>query len=250
MYTVKQLARLAGVTPRTLHYYDEIGLLKPSLVGDNGYRYYGEQEVLRLQQILLFRQMELPLGQIAEILGHPDFDIERMLGEHRRSLLAKIGQLEQMVLTVDETVLYLKGQRKMDANQFFSGLSEKQQAAYEQEAMKKYDPETVKESHRKWKGYSDAEKQDILDEGKQIYRDLLAAMPEGAGSDTVQAVIQHWRDHMSYFWTPELEQLTGLADLYNEDARFKANFDALSPELAGFMREAVQIYVEKAKKRE
>ena len=91
MYTVKQLARSAGVTPRTLHFYDEIGLLKPTRVGDNGYRYYDEEAMLRLQQILLYRKMELPLEEIKQVMGRHDFDILSALEEHRLELQNKIS---------------------------------------------------------------------------------------------------------------------------------------------------------------
>lgn len=93
MYTVKDLARLAGITPRTLHYYDEIGLLKPSQVGDNGYRYYGEESLLRLQQILLYRQLELPLDEIKKLMGRRDFDILNALEAHKLAIQQKRDQL-------------------------------------------------------------------------------------------------------------------------------------------------------------
>ncbi len=243
MYTVKELSDLAGVTPRTLHYYDEIGLLKPSQVGDNGYRYYGEQEVLRLQQILLFRKMEMQLEEIKVLLDHPNLNVNQLLMEHRRALMQKIAQLNLIVQTVDETMMYLKGEKTMQTKQLFAGLSEEQQAEYSKEAEQKYDPEIVKASNKKWKQYSAADKQRIGEEGNQIYADLLAAMPEGEASAKVQAVIERWRRHLSYFWTPNLDQLLGLADLYNEDPRFKANYDRLHPDLAEFMRKAVQVYV-------
>ena len=243
MYTVKELSDLAGVTPRTLHYYDEIDLLKPSQIGDNGYRYYGEQEVLRLQQILLFRKMEMQLEEIKALLDHPNLNVNQLLMEHRRALLQKIEQLNLIVQTVDETMMYLKGEKTMQTKQLFAGLSEEQQAEYSKEAEQKYDPEIVKASNKKWKQYSEADKQRIGEEGNQIYADLLAAMPEGEASAKVQAVIERWRRHLSYFWTPNLDQLLGLADLYNEDPRFKANYDKIHPDLADFMRKAVRVYV-------
>jgi MerR family transcriptional regulator, thiopeptide resistance regulator len=243
MFTVKQLSKIADITPRTVHYYDEIGLLKPSQVGDNGYRYYGEQEVLRLQQILLFRKMDVPLDEIKALLDSPSFDVNRILLEHKQALTQKIAQLNQIVQTVDETMRYLKGEKSMTKKQLFNGLSEEQQAEYSKEAEQKYDPEIVKASNKKWKQYSEAEKQRIGDEGNQIYADLLAAMPEGEASPKVQAIIERWRRHLSYFWTPNPEQLLGLADLYNEDPRFKANYDKIHPDLAEFMRKAVKVYV-------
>jgi len=247
MYTIKALAKLAGITPRTLHFYDEIGLLKPSQVGDNGYRYYGEEAVLRLQQILLFRKMDVPLETIMSLMAHPDFDALAALAEHRKALLLRIDQLNTLVQTVDETMAFLKGERTMSTNQLFHGLSDEQQAEYKKEAMQKYDPEVVKVSNQMWNKLSEADKEQIADEGNQVYADLAAAMPAGAGSPQAQAGVEHWRKHLNYFWQPNLEQLLGLADMYNDDPRFKANIDKVAPGLAEFMREAIRIYVEKLK---
>src|SRR5512135_1128806 len=103
MFTVKQLCKLAGVTPRTLHYYDQIGLLKPTRVGENGYRYYGEESVLLLQQILLYRQLDLPLEDIRKIMERPDFDVLRALESHKGELHKRIARMERLVATVDDT---------------------------------------------------------------------------------------------------------------------------------------------------
>src|SRR5512142_2846337 len=102
MFTIRQLCKMAGVTPRTLHYYDEIGLLKPSRVGENGYRYYGEESLLRLQQILLYRELDLPLESIKRILGRPDFDVLTALESHREELHKRIAQMERLAATVDD----------------------------------------------------------------------------------------------------------------------------------------------------
>ena len=106
-----------------------------------------------------------------------------------------------------------------------------------------YDPETVRESNRKWKSYSKLEKEAILAEGKSIYLDLAAAMSKGAEGKEVQAVIARWHKHMQYFWSPNDEQLLGLADLYNNDPRFRENYEKVASNLSGFMREAVKVYV-------
>ena len=131
----------------------------------------------------------------------------------------------------------------MSEKGLFEGFSEEQQEKYALEAEQMYDSETVRESNRKWKGYSAAKKETILAEGKAVYQDMIAAMPKGAASPEVQAIVERWRKHMDYFWTPNLDQLVALADGYNDDPRFKANFDKMDPRLAGFMREAVTIYV-------
>ena len=136
----------------------------------------------------------------------------------------------------------------MSQKQLFEVFSEEQQAEYEKEAMQMYDPETVKASNKKWKSYTTAEKQRIGDEGNAVYQDLLLAMPKGAASPEAQACVERWRKHMEYFWVPNDEQLLGLADLYNDDPRFKANFDKVHPDLAAFMRSAVSVYVENRRK--
>ena len=248
MYTVKQLAKLAGVSVRTLHYYDEIGLLKPSSLGGNGYRHYEEEALLKLQQILFYRELELSLDEIKAVTGRPDFDVETALRSHREALQGKVERLKRLIQTVDNTIDHLKGNESLNAKGLFEGFSEEEQEKYAQEAEQMYDPETVRASNRKWKSYSSAQKEHILTEGKAIYTDLAAAMPKGAGSKEVQAVIAHWHQHMQNFWSPNDEQLLGLADLYNDDPRFKANYDKIDPKLAGFMREAVKGYVKRRTK--
>ena len=247
MFTVKQLSQLAGVTPRTLHHYDEIGLLKPSRVGENGYRYYGEEAVLRLQQILFYRELGIPLDDIKKIMGRRDFDVVGALYSHKEALQKQATRLNRLISTVDNTIDYLKGNVKMSNKQLFEAFSEEQQAEYEKEIMQKYDPATVKASAKKWKDYTAAEKQRIGDEGNALYQDILAAMPKGAASPEAQAGIERWRKHIEYFWIPDDGQLIGLANLYNEDSRFRANFDKIDPRLAEFLREAVKVYVENRK---
>jgi DNA-binding transcriptional MerR regulator len=239
---------MAGITPRTLRYYDQIGLLKPSQVGDNGYRYYAEDSLLRLQQILLYRQLDMPLEEIQKIMGRRDFDVLSALESHKTELRKRITQLELLISTVDATILHMKGKKEMSQKQLFEGFSEEQQAEYEKEATQKWDPAVVQASNKKWKSYSAADKQRIADEGNAVYTEILAAMPKGPSSPEAQTGVDHWRRHMTYFWTPNDAQLLGLADLYIQDPRFKANFDKIDPKLADFMRQAVKVYVDARKK--
>jgi DNA-binding transcriptional MerR regulator len=201
MFTVKQLSKLAGVTPRTLHHYDEIGLLKPSSVGDNGYRYYGEESLLRLQQILFYRELGFPLEDIRKIMGRGDFDVIGALYGHKEALQKQVTRLNRLIHTVDNTINHLKGNIIMSEKSYFEGFSEEEQEKYAAEAKQLYDPETVRESNRKWKTYSGAKKESILAEGNAIYVDLIAVMPKGAASPEAQAIVERWRKHMDYFWT-------------------------------------------------
>lgn len=247
MYTVKQLSNLAGVTPRTLHHYDQIELLKPESVGENGYRYYGETSLLRLQQILFYRELGFSLESVRELLSRPEFQVLDALKEHRESLQLRMRRLARLIQTVDKTIQHLKGDNIMDPKGLFEGFSEEQQEEYTKQAEQMYDPETVRESNRKWKSYSAEKKQAILDEGKQVYVDMIEIMPKGSNSPEAQACVDRWRKHMDYFWTPNLDQLLGLATMYGQSPDFKANFDAMHPDLADFMREAVFVYVEARK---
>ncbi|MBI5954420.1 MAG: MerR family transcriptional regulator [Chloroflexi bacterium] len=243
MFTVRQLSKLAGVTPRTLRHYDDIGLLKPSRIGENGYRYYGEESLLKLQQILFYRELDMPLEEIRKIMGRRDFNLLGALESHREALQKKAVRLDQLLATVDNTIQHIKGEKLMSQKGLFKGFSEEEQDKLALEAEQMYDPETVRESNRKWKTYSKEKKDAILAEGNQIYLDMIAAMPKGASSPEAQEIVERWRRHMDYFWTPKLDQLLGLANMYNDDPKFKANFDDMHPKLASFMREAVTVYV-------
>jgi DNA-binding transcriptional MerR regulator len=248
MLTVKQLSKIAGVTPRTLHHYDEIGLLKPSRVGDNGYRYYGEEALLKLQQILFYRELDFPLNDIKKIMGRRDFDVVSALYSHKEALQKQAARLNRLLATVDNTINHLKGEKEMNQKNYFEGFSEEEQEKYALEAEQLYDPETVRESNRKWKAYSTEKKEAIMAEGSTVYIDMIAAMPKGASSIEVQTIVERWRKHMDYFWTPNLDQLLALAKGYNDDPKFKVNFDKMHPQLAEFMREAVTVYVTNNKK--
>ncbi len=247
-YTVKQLSTIAGVTIRTLHYYDEIGLLKPSAIGGNGYRYYDEEALLRLQQILFYRELEVPLEDIRKIVAHPDFDVLGALETHRAALQAELGRIRQLIRTIDRTSQHLKGKVKMSPTSLFEGFSEEEQAKLAEEAAAMWDAETVNASNQKWRAYSQAEKRRILEEGKAVHADLIAAKPHGAASKQVQAVVARWHAHLQHFWSPSDAQLLGLADLYNDDPRFRANYEKAAPGLAAFVRDAVKVYVKNRRK--
>ncbi len=248
MFTVKQLSKLAGVTPRTLHHYDAIGLLKPSRVGDNGYRYYGEESLLQLQQILFYRELGIPLEDIKKIMGRRDFDVLGALHSHKDALQKQVRRLNRLIHTVDNTINHLKGNNAMSNKAYFEGFSDEQQAEYEKEIMEKYDPATVKAASKRWKEYTAAEKEQMGEEANALYRDLLLSIPKGAASPEAQDCVERWRRFIEYFWVPNDEQLAGLADLYNEDPRFKANFDKVDIRLAEFLREAIKVYVANKKK--
>ncbi len=247
MFTVKQLSKLASVTPRTLRHYDAIDLLKPSQIGKNGYRYYDEDSLLRLQQILFYRELDLRLEDIKKIVSRRDFDVMGALESHKAALRNQVARLNKLIRTVDETMEYLKGEKQMSSKDLFYGFSEEEQEKYALEAKQLYNPDTVIASNKKWKSYSAAEKERIITEGNAIYTDLVAAIARGVADPQVQALIGRWRKHIEYFWRPTDDQLIALANSYYDDPRFKTNFDKMDPRLARFIGEAVKIYVKNRK---
>src|SRR5690348_5091658 len=131
LLTVKQVAKLSGVSVRALHHYDEIGLLKPASIGRNRYRYYGEEELLRLQQILLHRELDIPLGEIGTILDDPDFNQLAALRQQRDKLAMEAKRYARLVRTIDRTIARLTGDETMRNAELYKGISPEKQAEYE-----------------------------------------------------------------------------------------------------------------------
>jgi DNA-binding transcriptional MerR regulator len=244
MYTVRALSRLTGITVRTLHYYDSIGLLKPTRVGENGYRYYGDEALERLQQILFFREMDLGLQAIQDILDAPDFDRAAALLAHRGALQARIGRLTTLVQTIDRTLSHLQEGTPMNNQDLFAGFSDEQQEIYAKEAEERWDPTLVRESNRRWKAMSKDERTAIMAEGSQIYRDLAALMDRDPADPAVQAALARWHQNIRHFYEPTPEILRGMGDLYVQDERFTANIDRVQPGLAAYMQRAIAVYVD------
>ncbi len=246
MYTVKQVSELTGVSVRTLHYYDEIKLLTPSKVGANGYRYYDDQALLRLQQILFYREVGLELEQIKEVLDSPDFDLVAALRSHRTLLQEKIEHLQDLVNTVNSTISHLSGEVEMSNKQLFKPFTQKQEEHYTRLARLQYDPVIVDQSVKLWKSYSQEQKDKIFAEGSQVYIDLVEAMNAGKApqSADVQAILQRWHQHLRYFYEPTLDILRGLGQLYNTDPAFMANFQKMHPDLPEYLQESITQYVD------
>ena len=242
-FTVKQTAELAGVSARTLHYYDQLGLLQPERDPHNGYRIYRRAHVLRLQQILFLRELDLSLEDIQRLLDQPDYDLLHALEGHKRALQGRLGRLQQLIGTVERTIQYLKGSMTMDAKDLFNGFSEEQQREYEEQVRQRWGEKELKESQRRWGGYSDEQKAQVLAEGRAIYAQLAAAIPFGPASPQAQEGMARWHQHLRSFYEPTPEILLGLAEGYNSDPAFAEVFHQVHPDLAAFMREAVQVYV-------
>ncbi len=241
-YTVKQLATVAGVTARTLHYYDEIGLLHPASYGDNGYRYYDEEAVLRLQQILFFREMDFNLEEIKAILDRPDFDLLAALQSHRKGLVRQIERTQRLIETIDNTMKHIKGEIEMNTQDFYSGFDEEKQKEYAVEAERRWGSTAV-QSQQRWNAYTREEKNTILAQMNEISTSVAALMDKGPDSAEVQHWIDRWFQHINrYFYTCSLEMFEQLGHGYVEDPAFSATYENIQPGLAAFMDQAMTHY--------
>jgi DNA-binding transcriptional MerR regulator len=241
MYTVKKLSDLAGISGRTLHFYGEIGLLKPSHVGENGYRYYTDESLFRLQQILFYRELGLELNKIKQILDDPKFDLVTALQSHRQALQQKHDRVKALIHTVDTTIMHLVGEVNMSKKNIFEGFSPEKQKQYEEEAINLWG-DKVKESIQYWNSYSEQKKQEILQEGSAIYLDIIAHMDKGPESPEIQAMLVRWHQHLRYFYEPSLEVLEGLGNAYHDHPDFNATFTAMHPDLPAFLKKAIAAY--------
>lgn len=240
--TVGELARLTGITVRALHHYDEIGLVVPSQRTAAGYRLYDDADVIRLQQVLLFRELGLPLDEIAFAIDEAGTR-EELLRKHREVLLAKRSKLDTMLSALDSALVALeKGQHMQpdDVKQMFEGFDHSQ---YEDEARERWgDTDAYKESMRRTKQYGKAEWDQIQASWQTIYSDLAALMKTGTPvtDAAVQALVEAHRAHIDrWFYPCSVEMHKGLGAMYVQDARFKANLDKVAPGFAQYLSDAI-----------
>ena len=243
-YTIKEIADIAGVSTRTIRYYDEIGLLPPEKIGQNGYRYYNRDSLLRLQQILFFRELDVPLDEIQLIMSRPDFDWLTALRQHHSSLLSRQKRLGKLIRTVEQTISALKGEKQMSDKEYFEGFDESQ---YEEEVKQRWGNTAMyAESQKKWSGYSTEQKEAIKVEGAKLTARMVGSSPEASVDDAdVQAAVEEYFDYLNkYFYTCDLEFLRNLADMWVTDPRFAANYERVRKGGAAFVRDAVHLYCE------
>ena len=247
-YTVHKLGRLAGVSTRTLRYYDEIGLLKPARVNSSGYRIYGPAEVNRLQQILFYRELGMDLNRIKEIVTSPSFDEVKALKEHREKLLNERKRLDQLIANVEKTINWYERKVDMTDQEKFEGFKrqmiEENEKKYGKEAREKYGDEAVDQSNRKLMSMSQAEFEEAGRLAEEVKTVLAEAFKTGdpAGELAQKAASLHKQWLMHYWDSYSPEAHANLAQLYVDDERFKAYYDEKQPGTAAFLRDAIHIF--------
>jgi len=252
-YTVKKLSELSGVTIRTLHFYEEIGLLKPAYHGSNGYRYYEEKELLQLQQILFFKELGFSLKQIQKVLRRDDFDQLSALYSHRKSLNQEWEKIGLLLKTIDKTIKHLKGKKKMKDKEIFDGFNitlvkkAKEGTSYfaaEEIVGKsiKNPTKNVQDVEKKGKAFYEK----TIETAHAIFRELVHCIEKGLdpASAEVQRIIK--KHHAA---TEQLQNATqkvyiAMAQLYQEHPEFRKQLDPFHPQLAEFMAQAMRVFAD------
>lgn len=247
MHTVKQVAHMAGVSVRTLHHYDEIGLLKPAHIGANGYRYYGRGELERLQQILIHRELGIPLAEIGAILDDSGFDRLAALESQRGRVAEQAERFAHMLRTIDRTIADIKGDRAMKDADLYSGVVDPQkQVEYEAWLEEEYGPDMkdrIEESKERMAAQPEGAMAQAMAELKPIEQGLAAQMQAGTGPDdpALDPLIKRHRDWVGRMWNRPCppEAYAGLADMY-QHPDFRARYEAIAPGFADFLIAAMK----------
>lgn len=241
---INEVARLTGVTVRALHYYDEIGLLKPGAVTEAGYRIYGADDLERLQQILFFRELDFSLGDIIKIMASPDYDRGEALRRHRALLVQKRERIGALIELVDNT---LKGETDMSFKQFDSTMFEAAKKEYAAEVRERWgDTEAYAESEKKTGSYDKAGWGKLSSEGEQLLQEFGKARKLRPDSAEAAALVKRWQDFITdKFYNCTAEILSSLGEMYSCDERFTQNIDRFGDGTAAFMTEAIRCYCKK-----
>jgi DNA-binding transcriptional MerR regulator len=248
-YTVSQVAALSGVSVRALHHYDEIGLLKPASVGLNGYRYYGREELLRLQQILFHRELGLSLDEIRQAIETPGFDRGAALRCQREKLVAEIARLRKLARTIDDTLADLEGARTMNEKAMYRGFDAEARERHNAWAIERYGKwarlglETRDEIMQGW---TQAERDANQEEMNGVFGDFTAALAEGLPADSArtQGIVLRLHGAASKAWTGPVSRggFLNMGDIYVENPDMRARFDRRAPGLADYVAHAIRIF--------
>ncbi|MBB6478954.1 MerR family transcriptional regulator [Spirochaeta isovalerica] len=251
MYKVKEMAEMAGISVRTLHHYDRIGLLIPKKVGENGYRLYSEENISQLQQILFLRELDFSLETIKEMMADPSFGGVDALGRQRELLLKKRNRLDRIITALDETITARQEGKVMEKKKMFDAFDmkeiEEHQEKYAAEVKERWgNTDAYRESSRRTKKYGEKEWAAIKAESEDIYKTLVSLMDSDPDDKAVQDQIERWKQHMTkWFYQVNNEMLAGLGEMYVDDPRFTKNIDKYGEGLAVFIRDAIRVYCSK-----
>ena len=241
MMKISNVAKLTGVTVRTLHYYDEIGLLKPSALTQAGYRVYSDTDLEVLQQILFFRELDFPLEDIRKIMQNPAYEKESALRKQKELLLQKRSRLDSLIALVDRS---LRGEQDMSFRQFDTTEIEAAKRQYAEEAKRRWGDTAAYAEYEKKAAHDSDAQQDMLDgEGARLLSAFGKHRSLAPDSAEAQALVKQWQAYItSNYYTCTKEILSCLGQMYVGDARFTQHIDGYGEGTAAFMSAAIEAY--------
>lgn len=244
-YSVSLVAKIAGISIRTLHHYDKIGLLKPAQRAESRYRYYSKTELYRLQQILFFKELDFPLKKIQRILDDPEFDLIEALSFQRKELKKRKSRLDDLLNTIDKTVKQIRKENEMvTESELYDGFSKEEVETWKKEVNEKYDSKVVSESNENIKKMSKAEFSAIKVEQETVAKELSELMYLPVESDKIQAIVKRHHTTNEKFYKTSSEVYKGLADMYVSDSRFSQFYDKYKTGLSKFLRDAMYYFAD------
>jgi DNA-binding transcriptional MerR regulator len=244
-YKVHELATLAHISVRTLHYYDDIGLLEPSSVAKNGYRYYHEKELIRLQQILFFKELAFSLEDIKRMLNRPDFRVIEALKDQKKLMKLKQTRLDALIKTIDKTIRTMTNNQTMKDEELYDAFKDDDVKKYQTEVKERWgNTDAYKQSQAKVSKMTKKEMDGLKKEGEQLCRELVTVMGKPVDDPAVQALIKKHHEGINFFYPCTPEMYKNLGQMYIDDPRFTAYYDKFAPGLAVFVRNAIFSYVD------
>ncbi len=248
-YTVQELADIAGVSVRTLHHYDEIDLLNPSREA-NGYRSYREEDLLRLQQILFYKELDVPLEEIKAMLDDPAFDTRQALRAHRGNIAEKKKRLTGLIRTIDATLKKLSGEKDMSDDQLFEAFWEKHEKDYAPEAEERWGgTEAYRQSKERTKHLTKEDYKRMAKDGDKFMRELVRCMKHGPTHPKTQEMIAKHYESLRAFYDPSPALYRNLGRMYVDDPRFRAFYERCDRNMPAFMRDAMARYADTLEER-
>jgi DNA-binding transcriptional MerR regulator len=247
VYTIKKLAKLAGTSVRTLHYYDEIGLLKPEYRGANGYRHYGEKSIAKLQQIMFFREMDFSLEEVKTITSQADFDALEALQSHKELLQKRKERIDELLRTINKTIKNIKGENLMEIKEYYQGFSDEQIEKYREEVKQRWGEKTLKDSEARVMKMGKEKFAEVQAESDRIFRTIAENMAKGYDSKIVQTEIAKWRQWLENFHHYPDEAVLGLGRAYSQNPEFAKTFKKYHQDLPAFLTKAIEYYCDHRK---
>lgn len=246
-YIINQIAKIANVSPRTLRHYDQIGLLKPALIGDNGYRYYQYQQLTTLMQILFYKELDFSLEEIKQIVQDPSFDMVQAFTDHRQLLRLKNKRIKRLIKTIDQIITSYQEHQPMNPQQTYKSFYQQEIDKYKDEVKTRWGhTDAYHQSMERYKSWTATDLKRIKQQGEQVTLKIAEVMDQPVEDDKVQELIKQHHAFIGNFYDCSMEMYQSLGEMYFTDPRFANYYEKTKPGLSKFIHRAINYYCQQA----